>query len=381
MAAMAAVSLGAPLSAALDYSNRASSVLSAVDDAGSALARACLVLGPVLVVGVLALQFGRTEGWSIRGFAARRRRITCLLFAIAVATPTQSVFDAIPWPGWIITLIAVLWLTRRMEPAASPMDRGALLDAASVDFALRSDLEKLDATPPTTEAEAAERRSKRHDVIEKTRPDVARQFLACGPRANWASNARFGAVLGLWVGALPIAFFAFTAVRTLGRPSGNYLASDLLLVVLAVLLNTVFWAVAGFAVTGLYSSLPGRTGPTKAVALWGIWLASAIAAELVAAFPWAPDPTEWVYVALELLLGLVGISVAHDLASVRAVDGNWRRLLEVYNVHRLRDLSRYLIPLVLAVVGLVQQIASGSAADIVQAALDGISSALNPAVR
>lgn len=375
---LAAMSLAAPLSGEAKFGVGVPALLSSVESTGTTFARVYLVLGPILVIGVLAIQFQRSKGWRFLGFFGRRRRLVCLLFAISVATPTQLILNSFQWPGWVLTLFALLWITRRsaLEPAAkSP---GELLDQASVAITRKRSLVSTLQTGPTTETEASGRRSQLREILgDQDGNDAAKLFLLCGPRSDWSSNARFGAMLGLRVGALPVAFFAYTAIWTLGDRSGNYFSTDILLVVLSVILNAIFWGVGGFAFAGLYAWLPGGIGPIKAIALWLAWLGSALAAELITAWPWRPDPSGWLYLALESLLGLVVIAIFYDFGSVRAANGHWRQLLELYNIYRLRDLAAYLIPLVLAIAGLAQQIAAGSASDIVEAALKGLSDALN----
>jgi hypothetical protein len=363
----------------VDRTTWASDLARAAENAVTDLSRAELVLFPLLLVGVAATRMvAVSDRASVDQETAvtGRRTLTCLMFAIAVTPPATSVVSLVAWPGWLLTWWILARLTKR-TPSLPPADTdpGTLLDQAVVHTAARRAPDESDATP-ADHSEASAQRERRQALQNAPAGDAAVHFLARGPYANWAENAQTGARIAWWAGLAPLAYFAWTALAL--APQNTALSTISLNVVMALLREVIFWVSAGFAFAGLYPLLPGRIGPTKALALWSAWIASTLIAELVSAWPDPGASSEWVYRLLQLLLVLLTVAVAYDLQTIHAVNVGWRRILDLYNVHRYRDLAAYLIPVALAIAGLIQQIAAGTGADVVEATLKGIAQILNP---
>jgi Family of unknown function (DUF6185) len=165
--------------------------------------------------------------------------------------------------------------THQTRPQSAPADAdpGALLDQALVHGAARRALDESGATP-ADHSEASAQRERRQALQKAPAREAAVHFLARGPYANWAENAQIGARIAWWAGLAPLAYFGWTALALAPRSAAlSGLGTISLNIVMALVGEVIFWVSAGFAFAGLYPLLPGRIGPTKALALWLAWIA------------------------------------------------------------------------------------------------------------
>jgi hypothetical protein len=125
--------------------------------------------------------------------------------------------------------------------------------------------------------------------------------------------------------------------------------------------------------------LPGRYGPVRAVILCGLWFTVGFAFSRVQG--WL-DPgsggRSWTFFGLQLLSLLVAFSVIWDarILDARLSWASLDRLREAYSLQQARSLALYAIPLLLAIIALGQQVASGSGVEFVKSALSVVPAVL-----
>ena len=199
------------------------------------------------------------------------------------------------------------------------------------------------------------------------------EFLERGPDDGWRANARLAAWIGAAAGAVPTALFVWQATANL--PERLEYNATLYLVV-SVLGQLARWIGLAFALGALYTVLPGRRGISKATVLAATWSAGALAAELVATWLGSASSGLWTYVSLQVLLFLVAVGAALDLAAVVRAGGTWRRLGDLYGVHGLRQAVGYAGPLLLALLGLVNELRQGAGAAFADQAIAAVRAAV-----
>lgn len=139
-----------------------------------------------------------------------------------------------------------------------------------------------------------------------------------------------------------------------------------------VLQQLAGWVLAGLVYALLKLRLPGNVGPLRALTLAAAWFAAAAAVQAGNGLIGFASGWSWTFPGLELLLFLVAFSVIWDLCTLKvhtwkqAVDG----LREAYRIQQARAIALYAVPVLLAVVTIGQQLASGTASDFVKSVLN-----------
>jgi hypothetical protein len=195
-------------------------------------------------------------------------------------------------------------------------------------------------------------------------------LLTKGPRDNWWDNAQASARFGLVMAAAPAAVYLWGALSRLDLALSS--SDGVLALAIGLVLVVVRWVGVAFVFGALYSVLPGRIGPVKA-----LWLAivgfvpSGLAAELVGRWTGQPAGTYWLFTFLQLVVFLGVLAVAYDHASLRkGGHEGWSEQWDAYQLRTWRATVGYLAPFVAAVIALVEQFRTGVATDTVQAFLD-----------
>ena len=147
---------------------------------------------------------------------------------------------------------------------------------------------------------------------------------------------------------------------------------DTVFVVVSFLGQLTGWLIIGVFYGLLNSRLPGRIGPVRALVLAGAWFAVAIAVNIVTNVLHYPANKGWIFAGLQLTLFLIAFSVVWDACALKekTLSEIVDKLRTAYHLKETQAIALYAIPVVLALVALVQQLASGSGADFVTGILN-----------
>jgi Family of unknown function (DUF6185) len=205
---------------------------------------------------------------------------------------------------------------------------------------------------------------------------TARALLNHGPLDDWRKNTRRMVEIGAIASIVPIAYFGWGVLDTLPsttRDGGGsaYLAA-------AIVTEVARWLASAAVLGLLYTRLPGRTGPTKALSLSCLWFATSAIVELLSRWAGHSGGRAWTFPALQLLLYLVVVAVAYDYGTIRAANGGWADLQVVYGIDRTRQFAAFGVPATLAILAIAQQVASGTGIDFVKGVLENVPKLLSP---
>jgi hypothetical protein len=213
---------------------------------------------------------------------------------------------------------------------------------------------------------------------------AARTLLDRGPTGSWRQNVRWSVEIGGLVALVPLAFFLWGITRT-GLPAlqapqqgfGLTISTSSTLVA-SILLEAARWAVTAAIFGLLYSYLPGKTGPTKALSLGGVWLGVSGIVELGNIIVSQGSDREWLFPGLQILLFLFMVSLAYDYVTIRLAKGGWTDLQTAYGVEGTRQAMAFVVPAVLAALAVAHQATSGTGLDFVQGAVANLPKLILP---
>jgi hypothetical protein len=175
---------------------------------------------------------------------------------------------------------------------------------------------------------------------------------------------------------IPVGYFIYTTAARLPAAVQDP-GPDTVFVVVSFLSQLTGWLVIGVFYGLLSSRLPGRIGPARALVLAGAWFAVAIAVNIVNNVLHYPANKGWIFAGLQFTLFLIAFSVVWDACALKqdTVSKTVDKLRAAYHLKETQAIALYAIPVVLALVALVQQLASGSGADFVTGILNGAAAA------
>ena len=135
----------------------------------------------------------------------------------------------------------------------------------------------------------------------------------------------------------------------------------MLIVALLAFLEFTRWVVSGFVFGYLYSRLPGRVGPVKALSFAAIWIVSCVGPLVVALSSGSNLTQEVEYRSVQFALFAIVLAVLFDLKTVRTAGGTWRDLRNVYNLQNYGEVAAAVTPAALLALSLAHQAITGSA--------------------
>ncbi|MEU4393196.1 DUF6185 family protein [Kribbella sp. NPDC023855] len=300
--------------------------------------------------------------------------VTLGLLVATVAPPSTSRLAGFTLPLWILTWMTVTLLVHAGPPKDLVQDElpshGRFARAIEAEksrghvLALEAQLTAGTANLTELETSNAAHRAAFPD-------DLAADLFRRGPGSGWLPNARTAAWLGTALSLVPVGYYVFGVLGTLpGRLPYNglfYLAMD-------VLAEFARWIALAFAFGALYRRLPGRIGATKGAALGIAWMAAAGLANLITQWTQASSPGLWLYLSFQTIVFLIALGAVYDLTTIERAGGSWRRLTDLYRIHTIRQRVAYLAPLVLALIGLADQIRTGAPGELAEQLLTGLGS-------
>jgi hypothetical protein len=205
-------------------------------------------------------------------------------------------------------------------------------------------------------------------------PTAGPRLLVLGSQNGRLSNAKAAAQLAAVVAIIPVGYLVWTTLAQL--PEQLATNTGMMVVVLLAVLEFVRWVVSGFVFGYLYSKLPGRVGPVKALAFAAIWIGSCLGPLVVAHAAGRNLTHETIYRSAQFALFVIVLAVLIDLKTVKTAGGTWRDLRSVYDLASYGDVAAAIVPAALLAVTLAQQIAAGSGFDVANSLLTGITGVL-----
>jgi hypothetical protein len=344
----------------------------------SAALSGALVPATTLLIGGLSMMVLQAEPESVRGRLVPPAAVLAVVVfttAILLPAPSASVFAGIGIPGWIaewlVLAVVVGWFAARVgEPASAGTPRPELLDqalrAASLDEELAEADRAVDGRQRSLRDYLALRERRRTDTPTSRIDD----FFRLGPGGSWFGNGCEAARIGSLLAIIPVSYYLWDAVQEV--PSRLRFSTGLLVLLVAALLEVARWVWTSFAFGVLNGVLPGRSAALKGIVFALMWLAGALLVQLVTGWSGGATGQPWLYRFLQLFVFLTVLGLLFDLSAVTNAGGTWRRLRDILGLHNYRELVVALIPIALALVALVQQLVSGSGAEVAETIVDGI---------
>jgi hypothetical protein len=186
------------------------------------------------------------------------------------------------------------------------------------------------------------------------------------PRPGGAADAVLAIQVGGLLAVIPVSYFTFTTIASLSASQTS------VFVVASILGQFIGWLVIAVFYGMLSSRLPGRIGPLKALILAGVWFAVAVVVNLADNGLHFPMGRSWIFAGLQFSLFLIAFSVIWDALAFKksTVSDTISELRSAYHLEQAQTVALYAIPVLLALVALVQQVASGSGSDFVTGILN-----------
>jgi hypothetical protein len=188
---------------------------------------------------------------------------------------------------------------------------------------------------------------------------------ATAPRPG-AADAVLAVKVGGLLAVIPVGYFSFTTIASLSA------AQTSVFTVSSIIGQFTGWLVIAVFYGMLSSRLPGRIGPFKALILAGVWFAVAIVVNLADNGLHFPLGRSWIFAGLQFSLFLITFSVIWDALAFKksSVPDTINELRAAYHLEQAQTVALYAIPVLLALVALIQQVASGSGSDFVTSILN-----------
>jgi hypothetical protein len=190
------------------------------------------------------------------------------------------------------------------------------------------------------------------------------------PREDVHGNNILAVKIAGFLALIPVTYFAITGLANL--PANLQEPSDgTLFLIAAILTQLAGWIVIGVVFSNINNRLPGKLGPVRALIVSAAWFAVGFAFYLVRGWLHVPSSRSWVFFGLQFLLFLLSFSAIWDACILGSLSWSaFGTLRDAYSLRKARAVALYAIPVVLAVIALGQQVASGSGTEFVKGVLD-----------
>lgn len=336
-----------------------------------------VLLASICVVAVL----GVADVERRTAFASKRAvPLLAAVFALVAGWSTTMVFGFATPIGLLLLWCGMRLLTRPQtgepigESPRSLLRRGratALLDRQELITTERARAGEIGVAE--MELRLLQLRRQRDLFSETERGGLpASASLFCeGPCQDWLDNGRAAVRLGSWFGLVPLAYFAWVTIDTLGN---EVLGQDVALgFAFALVAQALRWLGLSFVYGSVYALLPGRAGPTKAACLSGVISVPVLLGLLGPVGSSEADASAVIFALFQVFVFLEVLAVGYDLETLRGAGGSWNDIQDLYGFGRFQSIAVYIAPVLVSVVLLGQQVLAGSGIDFVTTALDTVS--------
>jgi len=195
--------------------------------------------------------------------------------------------------------------------------------------------------------------------------------LTVGPAGSWWGNGIDAAKTGAVASLAPLAVYCYVLLTRVPSEVSTFLGS--VDIVRGLLQEVAFWLIAAFVFGCAYAHLPGENGMLKAITLTAVYVVAGGAGALVSSWSGNPPQLGWVFRGWELLLFLSIIGLWLDRKTVISGGLYWRDVLDSYRVRPARAVVTYLVPLIVSLIGIGQQLLSGDAHTALVEAVNSLS--------
>lgn len=190
-------------------------------------------------------------------------------------------------------------------------------------------------------------------------------------------NARVAGRAAALISVVPVTYFVWSTLVSGGWQSWGWAS---FFVIISLVAESLRWVVSGFAFGLLYRRLPGQSGPVKAMWFSAFWFTGSICAVAVARTAGVDGLQDAIYRGLQYFVLMIAVAVAMDLQAIKAAGGTWRDLQATYALTNYVEVVVAVTPVLLLVVGLVQQIAAGSGLDVAETLITGVNDIVTSSV-
>jgi hypothetical protein len=292
-------------------------------------------------------------------------------FSVQNSEPSVLRYCLAPFAILMIAIALVIPLANRGPASERRIVTGALLGFAAV--AQLPTIQIAGISLPIAELvfmAAASRIVSAAPPAPDTRSPLNR-LRTCRPKESDRENIILAIKIAGVLSVVPVAYFTYTAITTL--PSNlEQPGPGMIFVFSGILVQLGGWILIGLVFACLNTRLPGMCGPVRALSVTGIWFAVAFACHIVQGWlGQASSGQSWSFFGLQLLLFLTAFSVIWD-ACILDTKISWsspERLRQAYNLQRSRAVIVYTVPVLLTVIALGQQVATGNGVEFVKSAL------------
>jgi hypothetical protein len=199
------------------------------------------------------------------------------------------------------------------------------------------------------------------------------------PYATAAENSILAIKISSILAVIPVGYFIYaTATKLPGHLQQP--GPTAVFVIAGVLTVLARWILTGLVFAALSQRLRGRVGPVRALLLSAAWFAAALTVHIINDWTQHSTSRAWTFPGLQLLLFLIAFSVAWDAYTLNPKLNNrfdretlqetFKRLMDAYNIKQTRYIVLYSVPVVLAIIALVQQLINGTGVDSAQSLLN-----------
>jgi len=320
-----------------------------------------LVMGALILAGIGACRIVRLEDLDAR---------------LAAGRPPQAADGASPLTShWRELIDRALLIERMQRLRKSEHQKQAKSDEGGEAFlSYRRRLEELDAAESYLQTgrtavgkvpSRADRELVKLGLPEK--PPIIYPALGLGPGRDWRDNGRIAFRYGVRLAILPISYVLFVLIKHDAGSVFDPVYGFELLPVLSLLGSEIaLWLVAAYVFGCLFTWLPWGNGALK-----GFLLSLPVIGGfgLLELCPLYAGPTDWIFRCVEVLAFLSLLGVIMDLRTVRKAGLRERDLGELYQLRSVRFGVVNLAPLLIAALGIYQQIRAGNPQGAVEHAL------------
>jgi Family of unknown function (DUF6185) len=285
-----------------------------------------------------------------------------VLLAVIRTAGVKATNDYVDLRGWLVRSLALLF-------AGFVVGTGGSLRSVNISvpvaFVIALMIVFRLPRPPATPAVF---RAKPED------PPPAGAVISSGPAPTWWENGLAAVQVGAVLAIVPVGYYLYVFFSRLGHTFAFDVGYRFVGALTGIAGELAVWLVAALVFGILYPHLPGRNGLVKGLVLGSVYLVASLAA---VALHESYD-VQWQFRAFEFLLFMSALGVAVDGKSLRSSHRSWKELADVYQVHNVRAVAPYAVPVVLSVIVVAQQLLSGDAHDAIISIIKGFSGAPRP---
>jgi hypothetical protein len=333
-----------------------------------------------LVLAAVAIGSAVAMNPDERDAPGRAVPLLCAALAILVS-PASLAFVGLRLPIWVPLLGVALWLVTRPSSRTSSLvvDPAKALDLVRIraslerrDRTARAQLQSGELTPGEHKTQQASVARLAAELPPDVDPVITDALLGDGPHHQWLANAKEAVRLGSWLAIIPLVYVAWITISDLEGETGH--AQVTFFLVFSLTAEALRWLGASFVFGALYSRLPGRAGPVRALTLGAVVASVVLLSCLLDARGPFANSTALLFGLFQLVVFLQVLAVLFDRETLRHAGGSWSDIQDIYGINRFQSVATYTAPLLISLLALGQQILAGNGGEFVGTVLEAVGS-------